>query len=175
MSKDLQRYTHDGIFCSKNQLNRFLLLIFDLDDTLFRRLPDNYTPQQLKSITLFPFILEILQRKDIHKVLVTKGDPLAQYEKLKILGIKKYFDLILIPSTDLEKKTCFAQARQTFPAEQIYVIGDRIDSEIQFGNELGLTTILFRQGKYKDLALVTPAQIPQYSITSYQELQKIIQ
>ena len=150
------------------------LLIFDLDDTLFPRLPDNHTPEQLRSIKLFPQVREILSQPGLKRVLVSKGDPLLQYEKLKALGIKDCFDLILISSTDQEKKSCFEQALKTFPADNTFIIGDRINSEIMFGNELGLITVLLRQGKYRDLVPANPWQIPHYIIHSYAELEEII-
>lgn len=150
------------------------LLIFDLDDTLFPRLPEGYSKEQLQRIQLFPNAREIITRTDLKKVLVSKGNPLEQYAKIKQLQIQDCFDLILIPSTDEEKKTCFEQAAEKFPSEFTFVIGDRIDTEIQFGNELGLVTVLLKQGKYKDLVPKHSLQIPQYVITSLQELVGII-
>jgi len=151
-----------------------LLLIFDLDDTLFKRLPDHYSEEQLRNIQAFEGVYELLNRKDIIKVLVTKGDSSQQQKKIHHLKISSWFDRIMFCSTDLEKKECFLQAHHQFPHQKVYVIGDRIDSEIRWGKELGFSTIHLRQGKYKDLLPRDQWEIPDYEITSFKELATIL-
>ena len=151
-----------------------MLLIFDLDDTLFARLPDNYTDEQVQAIRPHAGVVELLQRKDIFKVLVTKGDPLLQEQKLRVLGIRPLFDAVFICRSDEEKKNMFTRARNRFPIKQIWVIGDRIDSEIRWGNELGFKTVRLRQGKYRSQQPKGPKEKATFEICSIQELPKVI-
>lgn len=149
-----------------------MLLIFDLDDTLFPRLRDDYTEMELNSIKLYPGARELLQRDGITKVLITKGEESFQNKKIDLLNIRNLFNLILICSTDEEKKDCFEDVLNRFPQESdVWVIGDRADSEIRWGNELGLKTIWFRQGKYRNLQSTTQ---PDKEVKSFQELKKAL-
>lgn len=150
------------------------LLIFDLDDTLFPRLPDDYTQKDLQTIQLYPQAREILEDNQYAKVLVTKGDPEFQNQKINILGIRNFFDSILICSTDLKKKICFQQALAQFPSLEAWIIGDRKDTEIRYGNELGLKTVLFKRGKYSLIMPKDQLERAQYEITTYWELQRIL-
>ncbi len=153
-----------------------MLLIFDLDDTLFARLPDSYTEDDLKRIVLFPYAKEILGLKNVKKVLVSKGDAYSQFQKIRRLGVEELFDLILVVPTDVEKKSSFQQALAQFPNRETWVIGDRIDSEIRFGNELGLKTVLFRHatGKYRGLVPKSGLEKPTYVVESFLELRRVL-
>ncbi len=146
------------------------MLIFDLDDTLFARLPDDYTERQVRAIRPYAGVVDLLQRADMFKVLVTKGDPLCQEKKLQALGIRPYFDAVFICRSDHEKKNLFIQASKKFPAKQVWVIGDRIDSEIRWGNELGFHTVRLRQGKYKNGEPKDKMEIADVEINSIKEL-----
>lgn len=147
-----------------------------MDDTLFARLPDSYTEEDLKRMVLFAYAREILGLKDVKKVLVSKGDAFLQFQKIRRLGIEELFDAILITQTDEGKKSCFVQALAQFPNRETWVIGDRIDSEIKFGNELGLKTVLFRhgQGKYKRLVPKSGVEKPLYTVGSFEELRRVL-
>ncbi len=153
-----------------------MLLIFDLDDTLFQRLPENYTDADMKKLVLFPYAREILGLKDVKKVLVSKGEAFAQFQKIRRLGVEELFDSILITPTDEGKKGCFMQAMAQFPNREGWVIGDRIDSEIKYGNELGLKTVLFRHvmGKYKSLVPKSGLEKPRYTVSSFLELRRVL-
>lgn len=155
-----------------------MLLIFDLDDTLFARLPDNYTDEDIKKMVLFPYAREILGLREVKKVLVSKGDAFFQFQKIRRLGIEELFDTILITQTDEGKKGCFQQALAQFPtyAVETWVIGDRVDSEIKYGNELGLKTVLFRhaEGKYNKLVPKVGLEKPLHIVSSFLELRRVL-
>ena len=145
-------------------------MIFDLDDTLFPRLPDNYTEENLQNISLYPRVKEILLNQSIIFFLVTKGDPIFQNKKIDNLGVRLYFEDIFVCSEDLDKKVCFQNIISKLPNEDVLVIGDRINSEIKWGNELGLTTVHFKRGKYKDLKPNDNSEIANHQIETYDEL-----
>jgi putative hydrolase of the HAD superfamily len=151
-----------------------LLIIFDLDDTLFFRLPDDYTDDDVNNIKPYPGVLELLQRTDYKKVLVSKGTQEFQYRKLNSLGISELFDRIIICSTGEEKRDALQEILRSYPEDNIWVIGDRRDSEIRYGNELGFKTVLLRSGKYKDLEAKDILEMPDYEIKEFKEFLKLI-
>ena len=149
------------------------MLIFDLDDTIFPRLPDGFSEEQLRNIKPLPFVLEILKNSSTN-VLVTKGDPKTQTKKIKILNLEHYFLEIVVCSADHEKKECFQRIMKKYPQQDLVIIGDRLDSEIRYGNELGLKTIRIKRGKYKDLQPKDKYEIPHHEINTFAELEKIL-
>jgi len=123
--------------------------IWDLDDTLYHRhvqVGDDYSGTH--DIVLFPDALPALTKPDQIDILVTKESREGvQGVKLDALGIRERFEEIHTVRRDEDKREVFASIRERF-ALPIYVIGDRVDSEILYGNELGMMTILCPRGKY---------------------------
>lgn len=151
------------------------VLIFDLDDTLYQKdgvVKDDYSG--IEKIRLYPGVYDFLRKTNCKKVLVSKGDPLIQYQKLSILGIKDSFDLVLVCSTDSEKKGCFKQAMANFSGSEYWVIGDRVDSEIRYGNELGLKTVLLKKGKYAHLIPKDNLEVPKFEISDFVQLEYLL-
>jgi len=151
------------------------VLIFDLDDTLYSRtksLDDSL--RNLNNIKSFPEVKKILKNKKILKILVSKGKKELQYKKLEVLGIKNLFDEIFICSMDEDKKNCFKKVLAKYGLKnEIFVIGNRIDSEIRYGNELGIKTILLFHGKYKNLKPKNKFEIPTHTIKFIADLNKL--
>ena len=150
-----------------------MLLLFDLDDTLYSRsqqLSDNYSENDLRSITPFPGVSSLLNKKNLTKVLVTKGEESLQQQKIKNLGIGADFNRILICSKDEDKKQCFEQAMREFPDDNVWVIGNRLDSEIRYGKELGLKTIYLRHGKYSSLQPKDAYEVPDYEVKQFSDI-----
>jgi FMN phosphatase YigB (HAD superfamily) len=125
----------------------------------------------VKKITPFPGVPEFLQSFPAKKILLTwETDSGLQDAKINILGIRSFFDEILICNSNLEKKQYLEKIKQKYAAEQICVVGDRIDAEIQFGNELGMKTVRLRYGKYKDMLPKHKDQHALYTITEFSQL-----
>ncbi|MBI2668974.1 HAD family hydrolase [Candidatus Woesearchaeota archaeon] len=153
------------------------ILIFDLDDTLFPRLPDGFTEEELRKIRPLPGVVNFLSKNKINKninVLVTKGEKELQLQKINQLNLTSFFHLIKICSHNQEKKENFQKVMEKYPHHEYWVIGDRIDSEIRFGKELGLKTIHLQRGKYKDLKPKDNFEMPDYQITSFDKISGII-
>jgi FMN phosphatase YigB (HAD superfamily) len=127
------------------------LILFDLDNTLYDcdgQLNGSY--EQISSISAFEGVSEVLTVPGAINILVTKGNPLIQRKKIKILGIEGYFDeAYFLPRTE-DKQKIFRQIADKYRtvAHEIFAIGDRIDSEIRYGNECGFKTVLMAHGKY---------------------------
>lgn len=154
-----------------------MLLLFDLDDTLYSRteqLSDEYTPSDLAKIAVFPGTKELLKQKGITNVLVTKGEEELQRQKIKLLGIGSYFRRVLICPRDEDKKNCFEKALAEFPDKDVWVIGNRLDSEIRYGKELGLRTIYFRHGKYSNHIPRDAYEVPDYEVDNFAVIAQIL-
>lgn len=165
------------------------LVIFDLDDTLFDttgQLRDSHNG--LDSITPFPGTIPLLtaiKEKEIPMVLVSSfksslgtGDENVQNKKIDLLGIRRFFNSIALGAGGPEKFAAFKNIVEHAGIEdrkQILVVGDRIDSEIMYGNMLGCTTVRLMHGKRKHLIPETPFQEPAHSIYSIGELLKVIE
>lgn len=129
----------------------------------------------VKKITPFPGVPEFLQAFPAKKILLTwETDKGLQDAKINILGIRSFFDEIFICNSNLEKKQYLEKIKQKYAAEDICVVGDRIDAEIQFGNELGMKTVRLCYGKYKDMLPKHKLQFPLHTITEFSQLSRVL-
>ena len=149
-----------------------MIVIFDLDDTLF-----DTTGQLMPNISLFSDTLSTLDALDAVKVLVTRGDKKLQEQKIAILGIRKCFDdIIICPTPDDTKKAAFELILKKYAvsARDAWVVGDRINVEIRSGNLLGMNTVHFHHGKHKDLKPQDAFDKPMFVIKKLKELCRLI-
>ncbi|MBT4936092.1 HAD hydrolase-like protein [Candidatus Woesearchaeota archaeon] len=155
------------------------LLIFDLDDTLFvrdRSIKKNEDWEHVTSAEPSSGVLDFLHNFSAKKILVTKETyPYLQNKKIDLLGIREFFDKIYICHKNEEKKELFSKIIAENPDHEIWVMGDRIDSEIRYGNELGLITVLIKQGEYKNLKAKDNFEIPHHEIFHFTELENVLE
>ena len=152
------------------------LLIFDLDDTIYPRygvVSDNY--EGIENIKLYPGIKDILNDNQFDKILVTMGNKDIQNKKITLLGIKNNFSSIFICPNKEKKKEVFRKLMESYPQHKKIVIGDRRDSEIKFANELNITTILIKSGKYKDLKATNDFEIANHEIEQIEKLDEVLE
>ncbi len=132
--------------------------------------------EDVKRITAFPGVHEFLKSFPAKKLLLTwETDKGLQDEKINRLGIRSFLDEVFICNSNQEKKQYLEHIKQKYPSEDIYVVGDRIDAEIQFGNELSLKTVRLQHGKYKDMVPVHKLQEAHHTITEFSQLPKVLQ
>lgn len=151
------------------------LIIFDLDDTLYLCsgvVKVDYS--NLEEIKPFLGVKEFLTNNTSKKVLVTKGNPELQQKKITILGIKDFFEEIFYPLREEDKTACFREIINKYPHFKSWVVGNKITAEIRSGKELGLKTVLIKQGKYKTLKAKDHFEIPDYEIEEFTELARIL-
>lgn len=156
-----------------------MLIVFDLDDTLFHssaQMRYESRWEDVKYITPFPGVYDFLRNHPAKKMLLTwETDKGLQDAKINALSIRSHLDEIFICNSNQEKKQYLELIKQKYPQEEIYVVGDRIDAEIQFGNELGLKTVRLQFGRYKDLVPKHELQRAHYTITDFSQLWKVLQ
>lgn len=155
-----------------------MLIIFDLDDTLYDRtsqVQDETKWQDIEKITLFPGVEDFLKSSPTRKILVTRSStPGLQEKKIATLQLAPYFENIIICQTAQEKKEKFESIQQQFPQEEIWVVGDRRDTEIRYGNELKMKTILLCTGHYKGLLPQDESEQADFEISEFSELRGIL-
>lgn len=155
-----------------------MLIVFDLDDTLFHTSGQMTYPtrwEDVKRITPFTGVPEFLQSYPAKKVLLTwETDKGLQDAKINQLGIRSFFDEILICYSNEEKKEYLERVKKKYASEQIIVVGDRIDAEIQFGNELGMKTVRLRYGKYRTMEPQHALQEAHHTITEFTHLEEVL-
>lgn len=98
-----------------------------------------------------PEILEKLHSK--YQLGIIANQSLGMEERLSQYGIRHYFNVILasaeagISKPDLKIFQSALQKADCLPQE-VYMIGDRLDNDIEPATQLGMLTIWVRQGIY---------------------------
>jgi FMN phosphatase YigB (HAD superfamily) len=141
------------------------VIVFDLDDTLFDSTNQPKDTGGSWDIKIFDNFLPILKSDSFINILVTRGDKDRQNRKIDVLRIRKYFADIHIVDSDTHKYETFITIRDAFLNNEIVVIGNRIDCEIRYGNQLGLKTIHVKHGKYSTLEPRDQYEIPTKTIS----------
>lgn len=118
----------------------------------------------------FDDVLEVLARITGHRILLTSGYPQVQHGKIDALGLRSFFDDILIDAADdpdrRGKQAMIAELmmRHQWQPNDLMVIGDSATSEITAGRNLGIATVqILRPG-------VIPTDLADYQILTLQEL-----
>ena len=168
------KFSKEGQAIPEIKLNdrfRFNNLIFDLDDTLYSKteqLGDDYSFEDIDNINIpieeIDYLKDLSEKNNMY--IVTKGDETLQRRKIEVLGLEDIFtkeNIHIVPLKE-DKKEIFKEITKDTPGIKTYVIGDRIDSEIQYGNEMGLETIRIMKGKYSEMTPQIPEQEPNYEI-----------
>lgn len=171
---EIYKFTKQGQPIPEIKLNdrfRFNNLIFDLDDTLYfktEQLGDDYGFEDIDNISIpsedMDYLKELSGKNNMY--IVTNGDEKFQRRKIEVLGLEDIFakeNIHIVPLKE-DKKELFKEITNDTPGIKTYIIGDRIDSEIQYGNELGLETIRMMKGKYSDMIPKILEQEPNYEI-----------
>ncbi len=106
--------------------------------------------------------------------LVTDGTKQWQEHKLEHLGISSYFDAIIISGEVGTSKLNPENFRMALSGEEdaVYVVGDRLETDIRGGNAIGAITILFKNGVFDYERDIVDA--PAFSITALEELYGIL-
>lgn len=146
----------------------------DLDLSLSEELVDAY---HAASAPLSPYdttVPVLTELAETHQLgLVTDGR--GGHAKLQRLGILAFFDAVLVtPTIDASKRHPVVFERildelSVAPASAMYV-GDDPRFDYAVPNDLGMTTVRLRRGRYTELEPATPAAIPDHEIGSLDEL-----
>ncbi|MSU55139.1 MAG: hypothetical protein EXS46_01195 [Candidatus Taylorbacteria bacterium] len=151
--------------------------IFDLDDTLLDTTGTILAPDfTLEKMGLLPGAKEVLALEGVRKILVSAGNEERQKEKIRLLEILSFFEEIHITPNDAGKLGVFRSVASRFHAssEKIVVVGNRVDSEIRYGNICGFITVLLRHGKHQSILPKDRWERPNFTIISLMDLSKVV-
>ena len=127
---------------------------------------------------LFPEVNDMLQELGMYKlILLTTGRPDAQERKIELLGIKHYFlDIIFddIANSDKEKQMRGILDKYSLKPEEVMVVGDKIFSEIEAANRLGIISVQCMRGRFKDAEPTNNQQQSDYKINNLLGLRDIL-
>ncbi|WP_297498033.1 HAD family hydrolase [Thermococcus sp.] len=85
-------------------------------------------------------------------VLITDSSTRWQRKKIEFLGIGDYLDGVVISGETGHSKLedyNFRLALKKFPDDEVYVVGDRDETDMRGGKSIGATTILVKRGYYR--------------------------
>lgn len=102
-------------------------------------------------------------------ILVGQGGDDMEKE-LDRLGIRKYFSEVVFAEGEKDPEV-FAKYL-TKPPKNTLFIGDRVRSELEIGNRLGVTTVWVKQGKFAPELPENKDQEPDYTVSSLAECLK---
>jgi len=73
-----------------------------------------------------------------------------QEKKIKVLGLERAFDEIIITENPRGKEKCFKEilTKYDLEPEQVLCVGDKIKDEIEVGKGLGMSTALMKHGRH---------------------------
>jgi len=140
-----------------------------------------YNSDEVGDIAPFPDVpatLAELRAQGYKLLLFTSGVYARQQKKIDALGIRQYFDEVMVNDAEMgeHRDDCFADllARHHLKPEEAVCVGDRIQSEIKTANSLGLITVQMLHGRFKGLVPKTELEEPDYRISRISELHGIL-
>lgn len=136
-------------------------IIFDWKRTL-------YNPENHELINGTKEVLQQLGMLGINLYIVGKDQEGDMSNEVVRLSISSLFKGIHF-TRDSKTSNDFDKYISTNKPESIVVVGDRVRSEIEVANKLGLNTVWIRQGKFADEIPLNMEQEPDYIISNLQE------
>ncbi len=142
----------------KDKVYQQLIREFDITEMSWEQLLEDYLTHFAVQCTPFPHLTAMLEElKSSHILLgmITNGYTEFQSGNIEALGIKEYFDTILISEKeDLRKpdKRIFERAleRLGVKAEQALFIGDHPLNDVEASAEAGMISVWKRNAQWED-------------------------
>ena len=140
-------------------------IIFDWKRTL-------YDPESKTLIQDSLQLLKFLKQKKINIILIGKGGS-EMNQEVERLKIRKYFTTIIFQEGQKDENL-FSPFISKMNPKLTIIIGDRVRSELEIGNELRTITIWVKQGKFSVEKPLNKNQKPTYTVDSLITLKKLL-
>ena len=155
---------------------------YNADNTLVTIAYKAYNSSEVSEIKPFPYViptLKELKEKGCKLFLLTVGVHERQEKKINILGLKPYFDEIVISDQEigLPLEDCMRDliGRHTINFGEAVMVGDRVREELRIAKSLGMTTIQMLHGRFKNEPAVNECDKPDYKIKRIFQITTILQ
>jgi len=126
---------------------------YNLPEDFCDEISDTINTLEVEGATLFPDAMASiaeLKRAGYKLFLVTFGNREMQEDKIKVLGLERAFDEIIITDNPLGKEKCFKEIliKCNLEPKQVLCVGDKIKDEIEVGKRLGMSTAVMQHGRH---------------------------
>ena len=127
--------------------------LYNLPEEFCKEITNAINTLDVEDAILFPDTMDSINelRSIGYKLfLVTFGNREMQEKKIKILGIERAFDEIVITENPRGKEKCFKEilTKYDLEPEQVLCVGDKIKDEIEVGKRFGMSTALMKHGRH---------------------------
>ena len=142
-------------------------IIFDWGRTLY----DNDKKELMDGAI---FVLKELKNKKYKLCLVTRGVHQEKENAIKKTNVVQYFEEIFFVHEKVENDFVKCLNAMNLKHDEVMVVGDKVRNEVKVGNVLGMTTVWFRNGKYKDEVPEHDLEKPKHTILNLRDVLKLI-
>jgi putative hydrolase of the HAD superfamily len=137
----------------KADISREIANLYNLPEEFCEEISNIINTLEVEGVTLFPDTMasiDELKRIGYKLFLVTFGNREMQKSKIKVLGLERAFDEIIITDNPRGKEKCFKEIliKYNLEPEQVLCVGDKIKDEIEVGKKLGMPTALMKHGRH---------------------------
>lgn len=141
-----------------------------------------YNSSEVSEIQPFPYTistLKELRERGYRLFLLTVGVHERQEKKIHMLGLKPFFDEIVINDQEigLLMEDCMYNLlkRHNISPGEAVMVGDRPRDELRIAKSLGMTTIQILHGRFKNEPAVNECDRPDYKIKRIFQIPTILQ
>ncbi|MCF6158902.1 MAG: uridine diphosphate-N-acetylglucosamine-binding protein YvcK [wastewater metagenome] len=141
-----------------------------------------YNSSEVSEIKLFPDVIPTLTElkdKNYKLFLLTVGVHERQEKKIQILGLRQYFDEIIISDQEigLLMEDCIHNLikRHNLDPKEVAVVGDKAREELLVAKSFGMTTIQMLHGRFKNEPSMNVYDRPDYKIKRIFQVPTILQ
>ncbi|MHC4320859.1 MAG: HAD family hydrolase [Planctomycetota bacterium] len=143
----------EGRLGPKADIAREIASLYNLPEEFCKEITNAINTMEVEGVILFHDTMDSineLKRIGCKLFLVTFGNREMQEEKIKVLGLERAFDEIIITENPRGKEKCFKEilTKYDLEPEQILCVGDKIKDEIEVGKRLGMSTVLMKHGRH---------------------------
>ncbi|GAX61403.1 hydrolase [Candidatus Scalindua japonica] len=134
-------------------ISREIASLYNLSEDFCKEIDNTINISEVEGAVLFPDAMDSINKLIMtgYKLfLVTFGNREMQEKKIKLLGLERVFDEIIITETHRGKEKCFREilTKHNLAAEQVLCVGDKVKDEIEVGKKLGMSTALMKHGRH---------------------------
>jgi len=181
VGRSLNPFNYSRFVWLKETFKRFKI---KLRDSEAKNLENLYWKIAFSKIKAYPDTIPMLKKlRNYKKIIVTDSDGDRHNEiknkKIRVLGIRKYFDLI-ITSNDTGKnkpdKSIWKSALKKFrlSPKECMMVGDKPEMDLKPTKEMGFTTVWMKRGDWASRRKAKKFKYVDYEISKLSDLLRII-